>query len=474
MPALSPRLPSVCLASVVGLALAAGAASAVTVEVRIATSSNDAEQMNTGAVTADSSDLELVVDGSDVQLVGLRFPGMAIPQGAFIEQAWVQFQVDEVSTAAASLTIQGETTPQAPTFAETSNNVSLRPRTAASVAWVPAAWSTVGEQGPNQRTPNLAPVIQELVSAGTWASGNPIVLIVTGSGRRTAEAFDGAPAGAPLLHVEYGFSGNFSPSVSISTPANNGAFDEGAPIAFAGSASDPEDGDLSAAITWTSSLDGVIGVGASFSRDDLSLGLHQLTAGVVDSESAPAQSVRQFSVFAATNQVLAAGNVGNCGDATTRPRARCSARCRAHPRPRRPRLSRGQRRRTSRTASTRPGACTRRASTRSRATTSGTRRARSPTSTTSAPRRGRPARAGTASTSATGTWSACRGTATSSRAAAARARRRASGSRPTSRRTRSRARWCSRTSPASARSSAWTTRSSSSGRSTTSTAWTWC
>jgi hypothetical protein len=314
MSALSPRLPSFCLASVVGLALAAGAASAVTVEVRIAADSDDAEQTNTGSVTTSSSDLELVVDGSDVQLVGLRFPGMAIPPGAFIEQAWVQFQVDEVSTGAASLAIQGETTPQAPTFAETSNNVSLRPRTTASVPWSPVAWNTVGEQGPDQRTPNLAPVVQELVSAATWASGDPIVLIVTGSGRRTAEAFDGAPAGAPLLHVEYGFSGNFSPSVSISTPSNNAAFDAGAPVAFSGSASDPEDGDLSSALTWTSSLDGVIGVGPSFSRDDLSVGLHQLTASVVDSESAPGQSTRQFSVFDATNQVLAAGNVGTCED----------------------------------------------------------------------------------------------------------------------------------------------------------------
>jgi len=314
MAALSPRLPLLCLASAAGLWLVAGAAGAVTLDVRIAAASDDAEQTNTGSVTTSSSDLELVVDGSDVQLVGLRFPGMAIPTGAFIEQAWVQFQTDEVSTAAASLTIQGETTPQAPTFAETTDNVSLRPRTAASVAWSPAAWSTVGEQGVNQRTPNLATVIQEVVSAGTWSSGDPIVLIVTGSGRRTAEAFDGLPAGAPLLHVEYSFSGNFSPSVSISAPSNNAAFDAGAPVAFAGGASDPEDGDLSSGITWTSSLDGVIGMGASFSRGDLSVGLHQLTASVVDSESAPGQSTRQFSVFDATNQVLAAGNVGYCGD----------------------------------------------------------------------------------------------------------------------------------------------------------------
>ena len=30
-----------------------------------------------------------------------------------------------------------------------------------------------------------------------------LVIIVTGSGRRVAESYDGTPAGAPLLHVEY-------------------------------------------------------------------------------------------------------------------------------------------------------------------------------------------------------------------------------------------------------------------------------
>jgi PKD repeat protein len=36
-----------------------------------------------------------------------------------------------------------------------------------------------------------------------WASGNALVLIVNGTGHRTAYAFDGKAAGAPLLHVEY-------------------------------------------------------------------------------------------------------------------------------------------------------------------------------------------------------------------------------------------------------------------------------
>jgi hypothetical protein len=308
------RIVSAWLASCL-LVLAADAG-AVTVEVRIAAASDDAEEViATGEVTADSSDLELVADGSDVQLVGLRFPGVAIPAGAVIDQAWVQFQTDEVSTGAASLLIEGVTTPQAPGFAETTGNVSLRPRTAADVAWAPAPWSVVGEQTAAQRTPGLASILQELVSAPTWASGDAIVLVVTGSGRRTAEAYDGLPAAAPLLHVEYSPPANLPPSLTLTAPAANAAFDEGAPIAFAASASDAEDGDLSAAVTWESSLDGVLGIGASFTRDDLSVGAHVLTARVQDGEGAPAERTRQLNVFAPTNQLLAAGNVGYCPEA---------------------------------------------------------------------------------------------------------------------------------------------------------------
>ena len=36
-----------------------------------------------------------------------------------------------------------------------------------------------------------------------WASNNALVLIITGTGLRTAEAFNGVPAAAPWLHVEF-------------------------------------------------------------------------------------------------------------------------------------------------------------------------------------------------------------------------------------------------------------------------------
>jgi hypothetical protein len=36
-----------------------------------------------------------------------------------------------------------------------------------------------------------------------WASGNSLVLIVTGTGRRVAFSYEGMATGAALLHVEY-------------------------------------------------------------------------------------------------------------------------------------------------------------------------------------------------------------------------------------------------------------------------------
>jgi hypothetical protein len=71
--------------------------------------------------------------------------------------------------------------------------------------------------------------------------------------------------------------------VAISAPANNSKLDLFAPITFSGTASDLEDGDLSASLTWSSDLDGVIGSGASFTTTTLSEGRHRITASVSDS-----------------------------------------------------------------------------------------------------------------------------------------------------------------------------------------------
>jgi hypothetical protein len=75
---------------------------------------------------------------------------------------------------------------------------------------------------------------------------------------------------------------NTAPGSAIGSPTNGASFASGTPISFSGSATDAEDGDLTASLVWTSSLDGQIGTGGFFSAV-LSSGTHIITTTVSDS-----------------------------------------------------------------------------------------------------------------------------------------------------------------------------------------------
>lgn len=169
---------------------------------QIDASTDDAEEQPSGSVKLTSGDLELV-DTKRNQTVGMRFNALDIPIGAVVVDAYIQFQVEEVDSGATSLTVQAEDTDHAATFRTSNEDVSSRPRTQAAISWSPDAWTTVGEAGADQQTPNLAPLIQEVISRPDWSSGNSIAFIITGNGTRAAESYDGSQSGAPRLHVEF-------------------------------------------------------------------------------------------------------------------------------------------------------------------------------------------------------------------------------------------------------------------------------
>ena len=171
-----------------------------TLTVPVAVSADDAEE-SAGTVALANPVLKIVNRAGVNQTVGLRFTGLSIPKGATIQSASIQFQCNTKTIGAASLTIEGQAADNPATFAKTTNNISARPRTAADVAWVPAPWATVGARGPDQQTPDLTSVIQELVNRAGWGSGNAMVFIITGTGVRTAESFNGTFA--PVLSVTY-------------------------------------------------------------------------------------------------------------------------------------------------------------------------------------------------------------------------------------------------------------------------------
>jgi hypothetical protein len=72
------------------------------------------------------------------------------------------------------------------------------------------------------------------------------------------------------------------PSVTIQTPVDHASFAAGSIIHFMAVAKDAAGRDLSSRIAWSSSLDGTIGTGASFTKV-LSTGTHTITATVTDS-----------------------------------------------------------------------------------------------------------------------------------------------------------------------------------------------
>lgn len=77
--------------------------------------------------------------------------------------------------------------------------------------------------------------------------------------------------------------GGGAPAVAITAPADGSSHPEGSPVLFSATAQD-DGSDISGSLTWTSSLDGTIGTGASFSTSLLSLGAHTITASVTDGD----------------------------------------------------------------------------------------------------------------------------------------------------------------------------------------------
>jgi len=172
--------------------------------VSVSSSSDDAEEeVATGTMNLTSNDLELIYDGG-AQLVGIRFDNVQIPDGATLYRAYLQFQTDETDSEEdpTNLIIHGELSPTSMTFTSDVNNISSRSLTTNSVNWseIPL-WDTVDEAGINQRTPYVTSVVQEIIDQPGWQTGNAVTFIISGQGKRVAEAFDGSAP--PVLKLFY-------------------------------------------------------------------------------------------------------------------------------------------------------------------------------------------------------------------------------------------------------------------------------
>jgi hypothetical protein len=207
---------------------------AQTIIKSVAAGSDDAEEagpdatgsLSPGDMDLTSSDIELVTDNDTgggysggTQKIGLRFTAMTIPSGAAITDAYLAFRAVSAdppmsNSDVTNLTIKGQLIANAPTFTSTNGNISGRTLTTAAAAWAPASWST----GTDYNSPSIASVIQEIVDQGTWASGNAIAIIITGTGHRASASYNGDSTNAAELVVTYSLT-----SCTVTTTADSGA-----------------------------------------------------------------------------------------------------------------------------------------------------------------------------------------------------------------------------------------------------------
>lgn len=171
------------------------------ISVQISNNNDDAEErISNGNVSRGSSDLELGYDGSREQIVGMRFRNINIPQGASISSAYIEFECDEANNGTTNINFYGEDTDNAASFTSASYGISSRSQTTANVDWNNIPPWVVNEK---YQTPDLAPIIQEIVNRSGWVSGNNMVIMAKGTGERTAESRNGEPDAAPLLVINY-------------------------------------------------------------------------------------------------------------------------------------------------------------------------------------------------------------------------------------------------------------------------------
>jgi|GEM_PF-1277187 len=178
--------------------------------------SDDAQEWNRGIYLTNT----VISLGASLGTCGFRFQNVMLARYTTVTNAYIQFTASTDTYNTVNMMILGEKSGNAAAFTN-ATRFSVRPKTTATVAWTPANWPNIYESGVNQRTPNIAPIIQEVIAQTNWQSGNALAIFIRTNGlmnARSAYTSDGDLSFAPVLHVEYDTTTVAMVSLAVSTP----------------------------------------------------------------------------------------------------------------------------------------------------------------------------------------------------------------------------------------------------------------
>jgi len=177
----------------------------VTDEYQVVSGTDNATALKAGTIQS-TRDKYLQI-GSHI--AGLRFCNLRIPSGAVISRASLQICTTDDKyglTADIDGVLKGEAADNPSAFGMTSRLVGQLSTTGASTDW---KWTQKEPwlQNTWYESPDISPIIQEIVNRPGWSSGHSLVIIYTintssGDDRRFW-AYDGNPSRAPRLTITY-------------------------------------------------------------------------------------------------------------------------------------------------------------------------------------------------------------------------------------------------------------------------------
>ncbi|MEW5853238.1 MAG: hypothetical protein AB2A00_30940 [Myxococcota bacterium] len=135
--------------------------------------------------------------------MALRFANVGIPRGATVLSAAVQFEANDQNARQTDLVIEGVVPESSGPFTATSANITSRSRVGTSVTWSPPEWVSGGDRLAEERTSDVGPILQDIVSRPEWNADQAVVLLFRGTGKREARSRDTGASNAAQLYVEW-------------------------------------------------------------------------------------------------------------------------------------------------------------------------------------------------------------------------------------------------------------------------------